>query len=453
MEMLKAFGFNSIQVGANPLNAYWVGADPHQWRRQVVFRCKVARELGMAVSVAVWGAAVADTAQGGQQFSELDWHKPEERARLDAWYRDQAELAPYADRVITHWVDPGRPQQGGIDTVVEMHNAILTIYREKNPKIRGALSTWFMSGLESLHRYPGYEGPGRLAAHPKLDRNTDIVIGLMNYGADGVNMDPSGELKAADLEAIAATDRQAGAWGWYTADNEIQPALHVRTDVLQNYFRSLPPQTRTKLAWHSLDDNFQGLNMQNLYVAGKLMQDPSLDARKLLDEFVTGFVGKSNAPAVAAALRAVEQARTRSRLYQAMAADAVAPQGAEAPAQQFLPANWLDETTTAVDTALRGLQTVKLAPGFTPAWPVTMEPVDYLDELKAHLEAIRQMLAFLRGVREVERMRAAGEPANKLKAAIAALPKVEYDPTHTAGLEAEVYRQKLAALTKAVAAR
>ena len=50
-------------------------------------------------------------------------------------------------------------------------------------------------------------------------------------------------------------------------------------------------------------------------------------------------------------------------------------------------------------------------------------------------------------------MRAAGEPVNKLQAAITDLPKVEYDATHTAGLEAEVYRQKLAALTKAVAAR
>ena len=116
-------------------------------------------------------------------------------------------------------------------------------------------------------------------------------------------------------------------------------------------------------------------------------------------------------------------------------------------------ADWLDETTTAVDTALRGLQTVKLAPGFTPAWPVTMEPVDYLDELKAHLKAIRQMLAFLKGAREVERMMAAGEPVNKLEAAVTALPRVKCDPTHTAGLEAEVYRQKLAALTKLVAAR
>ena len=121
-------------------------------------------------------------------------------------------------------------------------------------------------------------------------------LGLMNYGADGDNLDFAGELKAAELEGVAAAGRQAGVWGWYTADNEINPALHVRTAVLQNYFRSLPPGTRTQLAWHSLDDNFPGLSMQNLYVAGKLMQDPSLDAQELLEEFCRGIRGRGQCP-------------------------------------------------------------------------------------------------------------------------------------------------------------
>jgi hypothetical protein len=79
-----------------------------------------------------------------------------------------------------------------------------------------------------------------------------------------------------------------------------------------------------------------------------------------------------------------------------------------------------------------------------------MEPTEYLGELNAHLEAIRQMLAFLKGAHAVEKMQAAGAPADKLEAAVASLPKVVYDPAHTAGLEAGIYQQKLAALKKAV---
>ncbi len=446
LEMLKAFGFNSIQTSLNPCNAWWVGADEAAFRRQQFFKSRTARELGMSVSLCIWGAAVADATKSGQQFTELDWHIPEDRARLEAWYHEQAELAPYADRIITHWVDPGQPQQGGLDTVVEMHNVIMSIYREKNPNIRGALSTWLMRG-ETGYLYPGFDSPGALAAHPKLERDSEVVIGLMNYWADGVHRDFDGELPASFLEGIAAAHRQAGVWGWYMADNEINPALHVRTEVLQQYFRNLPPKTRTQLAWHSLDDNFPGLNMQNLYVAGKLMQDPSLDAATLLSEFVHGFVGAANAEAVTAALRAVEFARTHSLLYHALVEDAVAPEGA-GNVHKTLPDTWLDEATSAVDAALAGMTTVQLAPEFQTAWPVTMEPAEYLIELQAHLEAIRQMLAFLHGVRDVERLQASGAPAGKLEAAISALPTVEYDPAHTAGLEAQVYQQQLAELKK-----
>ena len=270
----------------------------------------------------------------------------------------------------------------------------------------------------------------------------------MLFRSDGDNLDHAGELKAVELDGIAAAGRQAGVWGWYTADNEINPALHVRTDVLQNYFGSLPPQTRAQLAWHSIDDNFSGLNMQNLYVAGKLMQDPSLDAQMLLDEFCRGFVGEANAPAVADALRAVEQARTRSVFYKSRVDDAVAPPTEWQKNRRPLPASWLDDTSNAVDAAIAGMKSVKLASDFQTAWPVTMEPAEYLAELDAHLEAIRQMLAFLKGVREVEKLQAGGVPQEQLEAAIAALPKVVYDPAHTAGLEAAIYKQKLATLKK-----
>ena len=443
LEMLKAFGFNSIQVGASPCLAWWVGADEQEVRKKVLFRCRTARELGLSVSGFIWGAAVPDAMKGGAQFSELDWHKPEDRARLLAWYRDQAEIAPFIDRLVTHWIDPGYNHlscgECTIDTVVEMHNVILGIYREKNPNIRGALSTWFMG---PTHGPKGYEGPRRLAEHPKLDRNTDIACGI---GA------------GPDLDAILAKGRKIARWTWYNTDNEIQPALHVMIRAFSSRLslaqrRAAAPVTTEALAWVSVPDNFSGLNMQNLYVAGKLMQDPTLDERHLLDEFARGLVGAENASALVSALRAVEAARTRSNCYYAKIVDAVAPPP-ELQSRHQLPAFWLDDTSQAVDAAISGMKHVKLAPDFKTAWPVAMEPAEYLGELNAHLEAIRQMLAFLKGAREVKRMKAEGAPVEKLEAAIAALPKVIYDPAHTAGLEAGVYKQKLAELKRTAGAK
>ncbi len=43
----------------------------------------------------------------------------------------------------------------------------------------------------------------------------------------------------------------------------------------------------------------------------------------------------------------------------------------------------------------------------------------------------------------------AGALNEQLETAIAALPKVVYDPAHTAGLDAAIYQQELAALKEA----
>jgi hypothetical protein len=435
LEMLKAFGFNSLEVSIIPQMARNSGMKSEEWRKRTLFLCRTARELGLSLSQFVWASVDLNSQR------HLDWHKPQERAQLEAQYREQAELAPYVDRVITHWRDPGGPGHGckscTIETAIEMHNTIMAISRAKNPKIRGCFSTWLMN----LAPWPGYKGPGQLAASQTLDRESEVAFGVTNRGADGISLDKLAQPKAADFDAIAAAGRRAAVWCWYTADVEIEPALHVRTDVMQNYFRSLPPQAHTGLAFHTIDDTCTMLNMPMLYVAGHLMRDPSLDAHKLLEKFVRGFVGEANVPAVVAALRAVEQTRTRSRRYNYI------PYVDPPP---VLPPSWLNESTMAVEAALKGLKTVKLAPGFKPALPVTMGPAEYVDELGAHLEAIRQMLAFLKGEAEVKRMKASGATVAQLEAAIAALPKVVYDPKHTAGLEAQVYGGRLAALKKQI---
>ncbi|MDD5704629.1 MAG: hypothetical protein PHR35_01800 [Kiritimatiellae bacterium] len=421
LEMLKAFGFNSIQIVSIPWIATLAGVEPDAWQSRRLFLAQTAHELGLSVSQFVWGTCV-DNGKGG--FPTMDWHRPEERATLEAMYREQAVLAPHVDRVVTHWVDPGGPKcpQCNLDSVVEKHNAIMAAFRARNPRIRGALSTWFMSDKV----YAGYTGPGSVANHPRLDRDTDVVIGVMTIGADGRSAISA--VPGAFLDAVAVAGRPAGIWCWYTADNEIQPSLYVRTDVLQHYFRGLPPQTPDKLAWHSLDANTHGLNMPSLFVAGHLMRDPALDAQKLLDAFVEGFVGRANAPAFAAALRAVELARTRSVNYSQVTAP------------------WLAECTAAVNAALHGLTSIKLAPGFQPAWPVTMTPADYLDELVAQLDAIRQMLVFLNAAEEIGRMQGRGATVEELRAAIDALPPVVYDPKHAAGLESFHYARRLSQL-------
>jgi hypothetical protein len=197
----------------------------------------------------------------------------------------------------------------------------------------------------------------------------------------------------------------------------------------------------------TVEDNSHGLNMQNLYVAGRLMQDRRQDANALLEEFAGILAGKANAAPVAQALRAIEQVRSSDTPYLAWAGGATLPSpGATDPKRLSL--EWVQSNLTQIEKAIRALAPVSVEPGFTPALPLTLSPDEYLGELRAHLEAIRQFLTFLGETAKVTRLASQKAPAEQIRAAIQALPPVVDDPAHTAGLEPWLYQQKLAALNK-----
>ena len=465
MEMMKVFGFNSIQVSAAGQIAMNSGVRQDVWREKLVLICRLARELGLGVTQFVWGACFYD-ADRNAFVTDMDWHNPADRKRMEDFFRKEAFLAPWVGRVVTHWVDPGGPKPGcaqcSMDTTVEIHNTILSIFREHNPQIRGAYSNWQMNwmsdewpsegGWQPGH-WPGYKGVRALAGHPGLDRNSDIVIGRANgnFGDKATDRYATSTIKLSDLEAIAAAGRRAGVWSWYTTDVEIRPALHVRTAFIQDYFNRMPDQVRDELSWMSVDDNCHGLNMQNLYIAGRLMQDRRQDANVLLDEFAVILMGKAHAAAVAQALRAIEQVRGSDAPYLNLGGCDLAALPQSEKDSKHLPLEWVQDNLANIERAIHSLTPVFVESGFKPSLPLTISPDEYLGELRAHLDAIRQFLAFLDESAKVVRLASQKAPAERIDAAIQALPQVIYDPAHTAGLEAMLlYRPKLAALKNVV---
>ncbi len=298
-------------------------------------------------------------------------------------------------------------------------------------------------GSEWKPQWRGYEGVPALAANPALDRHSGIALGRENHGMDGSQVpiypQSGAYIQASDLQAIRKAGRPAGVWSWYTTDIEIFPSLHVHADLLQNYFRAMARQAGDLLEWVSVEDNCHGLNMQNLYIAGRLMQDPAGDAQAMLDEFVRGFVGVEQASPVVQALRVIEQVRCRSLRYDVLSELAPALVRPVNPLSQDL----IERNLPRVERAIADLAPVSIEPTFRPAWPVTMSPADYLEELKAHLDAIRQMLAFLRAADAAERLKQGGALKESVETAIRALPVVTSDPRHTVGLEFLVYQKKL----------
>ncbi len=441
--MLHAFGYNAVQVsvvGQMPRNA---GQSMEEWVRRVNVQVAAAREHDMTVTQFVWGNTISALEAGASDpHPILDWHQPAHRDALHReWERSARAVGAEVDRVVTHWCDPGGATVGcphcSIHTAVEMHNASLEHFRAVSSRIGAYFSNWMLyPGNKSFGAgWPGYDGVQSIVGDPAFDAASGVALGIMNCGADGVHLDRCGQLSAADLKTIAAAGRKAAVWAWYTTDMEIQPALHVHTKLLQNYFRSLPSETTGTVTWHTVDDCSSGLNMHNLFIAGRLMQDPALDAQALLREYTEGFFGRAAAPALVRALEAIEHARCRSLRYSLKVGDPHEGLHETELGADELPANWADEGLGMTRSALKEMECLSLPRGHRAAWPVTLEPREFLPELVAHLKAVEQMLAFLK---------AAGE--TKDATAVANLPVVEYDLAHTAGLERQAYEQHRRAL-------
>ncbi len=454
--MLSAFGYNAVQVsvgGQMPRNA---GQTMEEWVRRVKIQVAAARENGMSVTQFVWGNAISAVEPGfADLYPILDWHQPAHRDALRReWERSARAIGGEVDRLVTHWCDPGGATPGCpeccIHTAVEMHNAIMEHFCAVNPAIDGYFSNWMLyPGNKSYGTgWPGYDGVQSIVGDPAFDLASGVAIGIMNCGGDGVHLDRCGQLNAADLKTISADGRKAAVWAWYTTDMEIQPALHVHTRMLQNYFRSLPLATTETVAWHTVDDCCSGLNMHNLFVAGRLMQDPALDAQALLREYAEGFFGPAAAPALVRSLEAIEHARCRSLRYSLKVGDPNEALHAEDLDTDKLPADWVEQGLAMAQSSLKEVAALVLPAGHRAAWPVTLSPQEFLPELVAHLLAIEQMLAYLKAQGEVRRQLAAGASRERVAALLVALPEVTYDPAHTAGLERQAYLQHRQALTE-----
>ena len=461
LDMLKAFGFNSIQIGDSTQAYVSTGVSPEERRTRILHLLKAARERGMTATWFLWSNTFYDPNARDPRFPMTRfyqcWHDPTEHAFLEDYYRYQSQYAPYVDHLVIHWADPGGGKEGcercNYRGALELHNAIQAIFRERNPQLRTTFSTWMLIS-SGWNRWPGLNLDTILHSGI-LAPDVGVAIGLMNCGADGRRMDWAGQLKREELTAIRAAGRTAGIWGWYTTDLEIAPSLHIHTDILQNYFCSLMEPSGGWIDWHSVDDNCHGFNMPNLYVAGRLMQNPGENARDLIDEFLHLYFGDEIAPLMAEALRVIEKARGQSLRYAVQIGD---------PSEELHDAairetraltgtsSWRKNVLAMAEEAGKRLEHAGIRAGHTPPFPTPITPADYLEEIKAHLHAIAQLMRFLLQADLVWQLIHKKAAPEIVKAAMARLPEVENSSVHLVHLERWIAQGGQEALRKALCA-
>ena len=160
--------------------------------------------------------------------------------------------------------------------------------------------------------------------------------------------------------------------------------------------------------------------MHNLYVAGRLMRDPKVGAQTALREFIIGAFGKQNVGTVEKVFRGI--ANTRG----------IWGYGTLSPANLLVAR---EAHKLAMEITIPG--------GFKPAFPMVISPKELAGELVAQTRAIVEIYEFSIAAEKIKQMRKDGAGQDKIKAAIANLPKVSIPTEWLTNFEYASYLKKL----------
>ncbi|GAJ03991.1 unnamed protein product, partial [marine sediment metagenome] len=237
-----------------------------------------------------------------------------------------------------------------------------------SPEIESTFSLWMLDS-KRFGKWTGYEGPQTVL-------NSDILppeVMLCVHGEPGV-------FNFAQVRRIAQTGRRVGVWAWYLASNEIYPSMYVCTGQSASHFGDLPVEAHETATWHSVDSNNHGLNLQNLFLAGQLMQDPTADVSQAIEEFITGALGAENVNPVREVLETIE---------------AVRPLWPEKYGDDAID---LDRTRRAHELMKR----VTVREGFEPSFPMVFSPCELAAELAAQTKVMVSFAEFCAAAGKLE---------------------------------------------------
>ena len=305
-DMIKACGFTGIQV-TDMVSAWRASGSWEIVHDRYKVLAEAAHARGMKFTLWCWAAEF--TGHGWYDDTVVYQHADPTRpacedprvcASFEKYYDIYADMAPYADRVIAHFFDPGRLKD--TPSILYFTKLLAEKFRAKNPDIRIAVDTWGCP--------PEY--PGELVRAGMHDIMLMELPFLPTWRQEGK--------RAAFREGVKALGCGLGSWGWYTCEYEIDqmPLMCVNNLVLADVYRQTREQGDAVMVpgyWSEMD-SYHLLNFFSLYAAGHLLIDPDADPDALLAESAAAIVGvshKEHQVKLLAALELIRDARSGDR--------------------------------------------------------------------------------------------------------------------------------------------
>jgi hypothetical protein len=407
VEMFDCFGYGGVQL-METAYSYSVFGSPEAFQDRQRTLAQLAKQNGQDVSLWVWAAefngygwidpdVTYTPARGRSAFED-----PAVRRGFEKYYNHYAKLAPYVDRLIGHFYDPGHLEDH--QDVFAYMRLLEQKFKQKNPAVKMAIDSW-AAGTNYLQEL----------ADNGFSHYLLLEMSMPNLFKPGQRERLHEEARRLGLKL--------GIWGWYTTEYETDQlaAMYVNGKVLKEFILQIrdgvaqihPLQYWSEMEAHHLN------NIATMYAAGRLLWNPDLDPDKLLVEITEGIWGPDRGPRVLQALKLIEDTRSgpswktywwRMPEHRLGTGDPVSDAG-------------------RARSVLQDLESFKSDPTFVPKFPLPVSPETLVQLM---LPQLRQILAFaefrieLDGIRTRAKAGASREELERLAAA-AWKPIPEYD--------------------------
>ncbi len=302
VRMLKVCGFTGIQIGDCCTTWRACGS----WMRAHDVYKVIANEAhanGMTFTTWVWAAEFSGhgwhdeesayaAADGGSAYDD-----PKVFAFFNKYYDIYADLAPYSDRLITHFFDPGR--LASYDDAVKFAKLLADKFMSANPNIKFGIDTW---GCPP--DFPQKLTDAGLTGWMLLE-----LPFLPTWREEGK--------RARFRQGVKDAGCELGAWGWYTAETELDqsPTMNVNARVIKDVYQQIQAQGDhvMRIQYYSEMEAYHLINLPTIYCAGQLLINPDRDPDELLEEVAALMVGEEDRADLVDVLHLVQDARSGDR--------------------------------------------------------------------------------------------------------------------------------------------
>jgi hypothetical protein len=370
VNMFDSFGFSGCQLMETVAGYSILGSAEAAQDRQLKL-AKAIRANAQQVTLWVWAAQFTDFGWVDPEITytpqkgNTAFNDPKVRAGFEKYYNGYAKMAPYVDRLITHFYDPGSLKNRA--DVFDYMRLLQSKFKAKNTNVELGVDFW-ASDSDSAYMK-------QLIDH----KFKDVLL----LESSMPHLYPAGKREALHKEANK-NNMKIGVWGWHTAEIETDqnPMMHINAKLLSHFYRQVrdgADKIQPIHYWSEMEA-YHLNNIFTMYAAGQLLWNPDRNPDEILKEISEGIWGPKNGPEILKALQLIQDVRSGPTWDTYWIWSKQHRLGTDDPQQD----------QDRASEAIRQFEMMKTDPSFVPKFPLPFPPATFVELMLPHLRQIRQ---------------------------------------------------------------